>query len=115
MRDIVIEKVKRDDGGAHSPIDPVDCAVQNIGFDERRRFTVRMAAPGFATGQMRIVVTENAIKVQDTKGEVLRQIALPEEVDPRTICAVFDNGFLELTAATFDPAEELVTADTTRY
>jgi HSP20 family molecular chaperone IbpA len=140
MREIVIEKVIRNEQQSPSLIDQFD-ALKDISFElgrltdehkepgrvetwvdrlrhqfrrsqidaaHTRHFTVTMAAPGFATGQMRIVVTENKVELRGEQNQTLREIALPDDVDPRTVYAVFDNGLLQLTGTKFDPEEEFL-------
>jgi len=73
--------------------------------EEPTHFSMRMAAPGFSSGQMKVVITENAVQVRGADDRVIRQIPLPAEIDPRTVYAVFDDGYLQLTGTRFDPDE----------
>lgn len=69
------------------------------------RFTVRMAAPGFGSGEMKVVITESAVELRGSNGRVIRHIFLPAQIDPRTVYAVFDDGYLQLIGTRFDPEE----------
>ena len=83
-------------------------------IDDQQRFRIRMAVPGFADGGMRLAISENGIEVSGGGGVLLRRIPLPERIDPRTVSAIFDKGYIQVAGAKFGPDDEIHLVKKTR-